>query len=101
MHEGFMLALKNLLENSNEQPDQTLLRAWNQLWDIIKINIGRGISNQRRIYLIQCITPIEMTNIRKIWEQIRKFGLEQCGNFVTVSALKVHNFIYLLLKHKF
>ncbi|KAI6189550.1 hypothetical protein M3Y97_00020600 [Aphelenchoides bicaudatus] len=91
MHEGFMQAMRQLLENSNEYPDSTLCRSWNHLWDIVKTNIGRGIANQRRIYLLQCVTPTEMQQVRSIWKQVKQFGIEKCGNIVTGTALKTYN----------
>jgi hypothetical protein len=92
MHESFMEAMQNTLKNSNEQLDAALCKAWNQFWDIIKSNMCLGIKNQRHIYLMQSITPVEMEDLRAIWKEVRKYGLDVCENTVTLVAFKVIQF---------
>lgn len=89
MHEGFMEAMRVLLDKSNEQLDSTLCRVWDQFWGIIKTNVALGINNERRKYLLQALTPIEMEDVGSMWEKIRKFGLDACGRTLTTTALEV------------
>ncbi|KAI6213908.1 hypothetical protein M3Y94_00207000 [Aphelenchoides besseyi] len=91
MHEGFMKALKLVVENPDEVPDESLRRSWNKLWDLIKANMSIGISNQRHLYLAQCTTAIEMENVREMWMKVKESGLTKNGTIVTTTALKTYN----------
>ncbi|KAI6233630.1 hypothetical protein M3Y99_00899500 [Aphelenchoides fujianensis] len=91
LHEGFMEALGDLLKDTREQPDDTLRRSWNELWNLIKTHMAIGISSQRHIYLVQTVTSVEMTNIRGMWAKVKEAGLVQAGNIVSTTALKIYN----------
>ncbi|KAI6200197.1 hypothetical protein M3Y96_00707400 [Aphelenchoides besseyi] len=91
MHEGFMKALKLVVEKPDELPDESLRRSWNKLWDLIKANMSIGISNQRQLYLTQCTTAIEMENVREMWMKVKESGLTKNGTIVTTTALKTYN----------
>lgn len=95
-----------LPEDSSEYPDDVLCGAWNQLWNLIKKSvspppplkqtlfpsfyIGQGISDQRRAYLIQCVTPVEMRNACEIWNRVKKeVETEKYSTMVAETAIKV------------
>ncbi|KAI6219035.1 hypothetical protein M3Y99_01676700 [Aphelenchoides fujianensis] len=73
LHEGFMEALGDLLKDTREQPDDTLRRSWNELWNLIKTHMAIGI-----IYndLIQRYKINLSLNIDEHSEVFKRFSFE-------------------------
>lgn len=100
--EGFIAALKSSLTSTADELTPSLEKAWKRLWRIIKKNMGNGIATQRQVYLAQCMTSIEMRYIRKMWDQVKNFGLHKAGMVCTKAALKVSYLFlqFMLLKEQ-
>ncbi|CAD5226149.1 unnamed protein product [Bursaphelenchus okinawaensis] len=96
--ESLLEALKTVLFDTNEAPDENLLRAWTRFFIMVKKSINAGIAHQRRNYLVQCVTALEMKYVKKVWGQVKEYGLDKAGAVCTRIALQTYE--ELLDKYK-
>ncbi|CAD5230148.1 unnamed protein product [Bursaphelenchus xylophilus] len=96
--ESLLHALKSVLIDTAEAPDDNLLRAWTRFFVMVKRHINLGISHERKNYLIQCMTSMEMKYVKKVWGQVKEYGLDKAGSICTGIALKTYE--ELLEKYK-